>query len=548
MILAGMLLGTTAGAEGKYWLFFADKGPEAEGFRLQPERMLSARALARLAQHRQVPGQRDIPVSRSYIDRLTTAGVQIHSTSRWLNAVSVSTDLDFRSLQRICPQIRDMRPVGTYVLAQVATPQVMAGDTPTTGEKEANVFDYGQAQFQNEMLGLECLHNRGITGAGVLVAVFDAGFYHVDTLAPFDSLWAGDRVVGWYDFVDDDTTVFNASSHGLGVLSTIVANSPGIMVGTAPHASVAMARTETVFKEVHQEEDNWLLAVEWADSIGADIIQSSLGYNTFDRDEGDYSYADLDGNTTIVTRAADIAASRGILVVNSAGNEGAGSWHYITAPCDADSILCVGATDMVGTKAGFSSVGPTADGRIKPDVMALGLGSTIIGMSGSPTFGTGTSYAAPQMAGFAACLMQAHPERTNMEVIQAIMQSGDRHLKPDTAFGHGTPDACRADSILSVMDSLALSMEMFRDWETYFKIYPNPVEDFIVVDQLSPDFHVQSIEILAQDGGVVHRESVEAGTALRKHEIVLKDMAAGMYVLKLVLEDGKTISHKFIRQ
>ncbi|MEL6133168.1 MAG: S8 family serine peptidase, partial [Bacteroidota bacterium] len=290
---------------------------------------------------------------------------------------------------------------------------------------------------------------KGMTGKGVRVAVFDAGFPGTDTIEVFQKMREEDRLIATYDFVDNDPFVFHKSSHGTQVLSTIAAYLPGKMIGTAPDASFVLCRTENSGSERHVEEYNFLKAVEFADSVGVDIIHASLGYTAFDPGEGDYTYEDMDGNTAITTKAVDMAAARGILVTISAGNEGSSKWHYIAAPCDADTVLCVGSVDKYTKHSRFSSYGPTYDGRIKPDVVALGTRTTLASPSGTLTAGNGTSYAGPLMAGFVACLKQAHPERSHTEIIQAVRLSGDQAWNPDSAYGYGVPNALVADEYLS---------------------------------------------------------------------------------------------------
>lgn len=529
-----------------YWLFFKDKGPEADWHAQHPERLISPQALAKRNQRGIPVDYRDIPVSKTYLARLKAQGIEIHRASKWLNAVSVHTDLSWREIQAELPMVSGMRPVGRFVRHQ--SEELTVSDPVGDEQEEAlAAFDYGIANFQVEMLNVNCLHDQGFAGKDVLVAVFDAGFLNMDTLDAFDSLWTNNRVKGIYDFVDGDTTLFQDNYHGMSVASCFAANQPGVYVGTAPRVSVLLARTETVFEEVHQEEDNWMAAVEWADSLGADIIQSSLGYSTFDFGEGDYTYGDLDGNTTIITRAADIAASKGILVVSSAGNEGNGSWHYITAPCDADSILCVGAVNSQGMKAGFSSVGPTADNRIKPEVAAYGQGTAVIAFYGGTTFQSGTSFSAPLIAGMAACLMEAHPQRSHMDIRQAIMESGNLYPTPDTLLGYGIPDACKADSILAEMDSLATFAELLDHADQHFSFYPNPVTDKIIVEQTDLRLAVERVEVYSAEGMQVLSFNVQDDLG-RRWELPTANLSAGMYLLKLHFFGNQSLSHKFVRQ
>ena len=542
-LFLGMCVFSSAWGQ-KHWVFFKDKGPEQTYYEQHPEGLLSARTLEKRMRKGIPIDETDYPVSKTYLDQLRNAGLYPEKASKWLNAVSVDTDLDLAGLQEMCENVVSVRPVGTFILSRAAEE---ATPPPPVQGTSTNAFTYGQSEFQVTQLNTDCMHDKGFTGDGVLVAVFDAGFRNMDTIAAFDSLWANNRVLQYWDFVNGDTTVFDENAHGMQVASCFAAFDDGTYVGTAPGVSLLLARTETVFEEVHQEEDNWLAAVEWADSLGADMIQSSLGYSTFDAGEGDYTYNDLDGNTAIITNAADLAADKGILVVSSAGNEGNGSWHYITAPCDADSILCVGAVNFFDERAGFSSVGPTADDRIKPDVMALGAGVTVIGTAGNVTFSSGTSFSAPLVCGMVACLIEAHPLRTNMEVIDAVRKSGDRAAVPDTAYGWGIPDACVADSILSVLDSLAMATAEPVSPEGYFNIYPNPVESELIVEQSNQKEIVTRMVMHSLSGQEIMRADLAGGNT-GTQRIATGHLADGMYILQLETRSGKRFVHRFLKQ
>ncbi|MEL7340620.1 MAG: S8 family serine peptidase, partial [Bacteroidota bacterium] len=307
-------------AQDHLWVFFTDKGEDAS-LRLQsPETFLSAEAIARKQRQGIHLSEQDLPVHSAYLQALKVEGMEIVSTSRWFNAAVIRRSPKAGELMTL-DFVRGVKTVG--VLVQTEADDAVADTESLAVEPlRGTPLMYGRARHQNDMLTIAPLHERGISGRGVRIAVFDAGFKGADTIEAFDSLRTQNRLIAVRDFVDNDDEVYHASAHGTHVLSTIAANMPGKMVGMAPHVSVLLARTEDARSETRQEEHNWVKAVEWADSIGVDIIHSSLGYALFDTDEESYEYSNMDGNTTIITRAADMAAARGIIETVSAGNEG----------------------------------------------------------------------------------------------------------------------------------------------------------------------------------------------------------------------------------
>ncbi len=332
------------------------------------------------------------------------------------------------------------------------------------------VPDYGMTKEQIELLNLDCLHQKGFTGKGVTIAHFDDGYDGFDQIKAFEYARVNNYMKGQYDFQIDAKMKYKGNgSHGTNTLSIVHGYLPGEYIGTAYDANMLLARTEYTPTETHKEEKNWKYAVDWAFENNADIITSSLQYNNFDEGEGNYTYKDLDGNTSIIAKAADYAAAKGILVVTIQGNFGTSDWYYLATPGDADSVLTVGAVGVDAKKAGFSSYGPSADGQVKPDVMAVGFQTTIIEPSGDIRKGNGTSFAAPCIAGMVACLKQAHPLRSNMEIITAVRQSADRYANPDSkgGYGYGVPDACKAHDILTDMDSNFLDAKAWKTTTNY---------------------------------------------------------------------------------
>ena len=422
-----------------------------------PSLFLTQRAIDRRKRYNINIDASDIPVTFSYIDSIRLAGnVTILNTSKWFNQVCIQTN-DAAALAKInnFSFVVASNPVAARVIAEPALNKKQFIETvPFTfpiinnslrPQSPQDFYNYGQSYPQINLNNTEFLHNHGFRGEGMQLSVMDAGFYHYLSLPTFDSARNNNQILGTYDFVGLKESVNEEYAHGMNCLSTIAANMPGTFVGAAPKTSFYLYRTEDVRSEYPVEEQNWVAAAERADSLGVDIFSVSLGYTTFDNNRFDYTYADLNGHTTLMARGANVAAKKGIIVVVAVGNEGNNNWHYLTTPADGDSVLAVGAVDKNQLVAGFSSYGPNSNGQIKPDVAAVGLNAVVANSSnGQPSFGNGTSFACPIMAGLTSCLWQAFPEVNNMAIIEVLRKSSDKALNPDNRTGYGIPDAKKA--------------------------------------------------------------------------------------------------------
>ncbi|WP_407527986.1 S8 family serine peptidase [Lacibacter sp. MH-610] len=441
----------------KYVIFFTDKNET--GFSLSnPSAYLSAKSIARKTRYQVPIDSNDLPVVQRYVDSVRLAGVvTILGRSRWLNAVIIQTT-DAAALQKInsFPFVKKRDSVA-FKSGSTITPQ--PAKLPTinplgplnyarTSQTTADTFNYGVSSNQIKIHKGEFLHNIGARGQTMSIAFLDAGFTGFQTNRFFDSARNRNQILGTWDFVSGNSNVNEDHPHGLNCFSIVAAYIPGTFIGSCPEASYYLLRTEDAPTEQIIEEYNWVLGAEYADSAGADLISSSLGYTTFDNPAYDHSYADMNGNTTVISRMADLAAKKGILVVNSAGNDGSGSWRYIGAPADGDSVLSVGAVNNSGIIASFSSYGPTSDGQIKPDVVSVGSGTVLSNTSGNTTTGSGTSFSCPNMAGLAACLWQLFPEFNNWKIITTLRQSADRFNTPHEQYGYGLPNMKKAFGIL----------------------------------------------------------------------------------------------------
>lgn len=380
----------------------------------------------------------DLPIYAGYLHAIQAKGFQVVSSSKWLNTLVVSaadsTVLD--SLSNL-PFIRQTKLVWMKPIVRKSV------NKPKQEKKSKWKIDsvgiYGRSETQVEMLGLEALHQAGFKGKGLTIALLDAGFYGVDRLEHFQDIAIRDV----QDFTFPPADVYQGPWHGSAVLSLMATCSPHQFMGTAPEASYCLYRTEDVRSEFPIEEDYWVAAAEHADSLGVDILNSSVGYTEFDLPALSYKRSDLDGKTAHITQAATLASAKGMLVVVSAGNDGGKRWRKICVPADAAEVLCVGSVQSDLQRSTFGSIGPTSDGRIKPDVVAMGHSVSYIAQTGAVANGYGTSFSAPLIAGMAACIWNALPSMRSSELKSRIVESGHRFLTPDSLTGYGIPNALR---------------------------------------------------------------------------------------------------------
>ncbi|MDR0939827.1 MAG: S8 family serine peptidase [Mediterranea sp.] len=419
---------TTSPDTLKYRVGLTDKEATTYSLR-QPERYLSAKAIERRRRQGVSIDSTDLPVCEKYVDAIRQEGARVLVRGKWDNFVTVS-----------CNDTAVIRRIGQLPFVR-STERVWKGHEKRAGKRDSlstaspkrlTAF-YGAAARQIALSEGERLHQAGFRGQGMTIAVVDAGFHNVDSIAAMHGI----RILGTHDFVDPRSDIFAENNHGTAVLSCMGMNLPHVMVGTAPEASYWLLRSEDENSENLVEQDYWAAAIEFADSVGADLVNSSLSYYAFDDPTKDYRLRDLDGRHALISRQAAKAADKGMVVVCSAGNTGARSWKKISPPGDADNVLTVGAVDGQGVLAPFSSVGNTADGRIKPDVMAMGIDTAVMGSDGNIRQANGTSFSSPIVCGLVACLWQVFPKLTAKEIIRIVRQSGDRADFPDNIYGYG---------------------------------------------------------------------------------------------------------------
>lgn len=515
----------------KYYIQLSDKNgsPYSVG---NPSQFLSAKAITRRNNQGITINSSDLPVNPSYISQIAATGATVLYSIKWFNGVVIQTNSP-----SVLSAVNALPFVTSSAIVSLQRPKKdfeLIEELPASTQKTTSinsVYNYGNSLNQIEMLNGVCMHDQGFNGAGMLIAVIDAGFANVNTHTAFDSLRTNNQILGTKDFTfiaPTDLYSGSTSGHGTAVLGTMGGNKPGQLVGTAPKANYWLIRSEYAPNEYLIEEYNWAAAVEFADSVGADIINSSLGYNTFDNSTQDHTMAQLDGKTSIASKAATMCARKGMIVVNSAGNTGGSGWPKITFPSDADSIITVGAVDASLSLANFSSTGPSADGRIKPDVVAQGVASVVANGGGSIGTSNGTSFSSPITAGMVACLWQASPTKKNMEIIQAIKESSTLYSNPNNQFGYGIPDFCAAKNMLlgittSTSSNNAISLAS-----------NNPFENEIKLNISSTSNRNMKVELIDLLGKIVYSNSfsISANTPLQ-YAINTSAVNSGVYTIRV---------------
>lgn len=527
---------TTTQAQTKYWVKFKNKNGSPYSIST-PSAFLSTQSLQRRANQNISVDLTDIPVNQSYINLVNATGAQVFQRSKWLNAVIVviSNPSQLTAINSLTC-VLSSSPIGK--LHKTKADEVTTFITPSIQKTGSTTgYNYGPSITQVSQIGADCLHNLGYRGQGITIAVIDDGFNQVDINPVFDSLRNENRLIGTRDFVAGNQSVYEDDSHGAMVLSTIVGNSPGNLIGTGPKAKVLLLRSEDVFSEKLIEEANWVVAAEFADSVGADIATTSLGYTTFDNTADNHVYADLNGKTSVASIAATMAVRKGMFVLNAAGNEGGGSWMFIGVPADADSICTVGSVNGSGIHSNFSSIGPTSDGRIKPDVSTMGEGTIVCQPGYNFTAGNGTSFACPVMAGAVACLWQAHPTKTNMQIMQAIKATATLSTTPNNNYGWGVPNMCAAHNYLT----LTTTLEKIKNTSD-IKLYPNPTKNSLNLISQKEIVSIKIHDVLGKEINIEYNQLNDT------YSISFSDNnPAGIYFIIAQTNEG-LISQKFIKE
>lgn len=514
------------------WVYFNDK-PQATYYLDNPQEMLSQRALDRRITQNIPLDFSDVPIHQPFIDEIINTGlVQVLAQSKWMNAIHIRGTFDNISGLSGFTFIENI----DFADKSLNTQQKLnTGYTPRVSQKILDTqesFAYGSSANQIQLHNGQLLHQQGFTGNGKIIAILDNGFIGVNSALPFQRLHSENLILGGYNFVNRNNNFYLGGNHGTKVLSTIGAYQENELIGTAPNAQFYLFITEDVANETPLEESLWVEAAEVADSLGVDIINTSLGYNTFDNPNYNYTYQDMNGTTTFISRGLNFAYAKGIVCVTSAGNEGSQNWQYITAPADAPGSFTIGATNNSGEYATFSSVGPTSDNRIKPDVVAQGVSAVTSDQFGELAGASGTSFSAPIITGLVACLWEAFPDLTNQQLMQLVRESAHLYNSPTAQLGYGIPDFYQAyqNGVLPTENIEIPS----------FKLHPNPVSDFLY-------FYTNSSEQTKFKLFDISGKNILVKTLSNNSSIDIQHLQNGMYIY-YISSDNQIKTGKIIKQ
>ena len=526
-------------APDKYWIQFTDKNNTPYSID-RPEEFLSERAIQRRQKYGISFDEKDIPVNQTYLEAVEKAGATILNPSKWLNGVTIETynASVVKAIENL-PFVKKTRVLYEEPLKQMLKQKSFLYETNMESVVKADVArnHYGSAYTQIDLLNGIALHEMGYQGEGMWIGICDSGYEGADVHDVFQNMREEGRLLGTRDFVYKNGIVYSDDHHGTACLGLMAGYMPNTYVGTAPKASYFLCRTENVNSESVIEEYNWVSAAEFMDSLGIDIINTSLGYISFDDSEMTHDYSDFDGKTCIITIGAEIASSKGILCVVAAGNEGDNSFPYVGAPGDGRNVLTVGGVKSDGVRAGFSSIGPTYDGRIKPDVMSFAYAVSVASPSGGFYEGNGTSFAAPSMAGMLACYWQARPDASESMIRSVIKESASNFLTPDSQYGYGIPDFENALGMLNLEDC-----DIFGK-KSLFSLFPNP-SDGVVKLNLNCDENI-SVQVFDVMGKMIYcfDNHIDGVSVVGDF---LSNLNGGVYFVK-VIGDGMGQTSKLIK-
>ena len=508
----------------KFRVSLKDKGKHEYSVNA-PEKFLSKRAIDRKKSHGIKIDERDFSVNPEYIAQVQKTGAKVVSHSKWFNTlvVALKDSADIQNIKKL-PFVTETR----YIWRGKTTPEDYS--RPRIAEQkyvETDSSYFGVAKNEFALHHADAMLNAGFAGRGLVVGVIDGGFTNVDVIPYFDNI----RILDVKDFVPDGY-IFNSSSHGTSVLSCMATNKPGILLGSAPDASYVLLRSEDAETEFPVEEEYWVKAVEYADSIGVDIVTTSLGYNNFGDKSLSYTTADLDGKKSRMSEAADIAFEKGMLMVASAGNSGSSPWKKVTSPGDAFNIISVGAATEVGEIGKFSSNGPTADGRTKPEVVSVGVKKYTVGSSGRINRINGTSFAAPFMAGLITSLWSINPDLNKEQIIEIVKQSADKVKTPDNVYGNGIPNFQTAMKV--VLKTLPVNKANVKDANLIIE-QKSKKEPYTLTLQ-NPKFALDTylVNVLDEDGNLLASNKFNKD----KQMVVPSDICSKYKDLFFILKDS----------
>ena len=516
-----------SGQENRYIVYFTDKNNSSYAID-RPEEFLSERAILRRQKNQVSITESDLPVNESYLQQIEAMGAEVYYTSKWMNAALITAENAGVAAMEVMSIVEGLDFVapgtGGLVASRKVTKKKLTGQATHGNNRQQSEH---AADAQNSMLSVNFMHGLGYRGEGILIGIFDSGFTNVDNLTYFNHLFADNRIRHTFNFVSNSDNVYTLDDHGAQVLSCVAAFNEGQITGTAPGASYLLYTTEDNGSEYRIEEFNWIFAAEKADSAGVDIINTSLGYSTFDDPDMDYSVEDMDGQTTFISIGAQMAADKGILLINSAGNLGNDPfWRIVAAPADVKDAISVGSINTDTIRSGFSSTGPTADGRLAPDVVALGAG-TVVGfneVNNSSLRASGTSFATPLVTGLAAGIMQAFPEKTKDEILQMIRDSGHQSNDADNELGFGIPSFSRARNLVVGLPDT---------FEKVLKLFPNPVDNQLYLQWQGDNSESFKIQIISQIGQIVYENDRPTFLTREPVRINTEYLTPGVYVLKV---------------